>query len=71
MLLIDADLGDFRQVNIAGVDVDAKVGAFQITDDLCGQILIHIPIKPSGENTVHVKVKSRDSSGDRVNTEWI
>ena len=69
--LVDPDLRDLGQEDVAGMDVDDKVAARNIVNETGGHILIHVPVAPAREYPVHVQIEGGNSPGDRIDAKGI
>ena len=58
---VDTYLRGLPQVEIAGMYVYHKVGAFQVFDDGVGCLFRHRPVLVAGEDAVHVEVEVGDA----------
>ena len=64
-------LRDFRQVNIAGMNVQNHLGAPQILYDARRQILRHISLDIPRKQPVHIHLKRRNPAGNGVNPQRV
>ena len=71
VFFIDPNLRHLRQKNVTGMYVNTNGCSCHILHDLSGQVFVHITLDISGKDPVHIQIKSRDSTRDRIDSHRI
>ena len=69
--LIDPHLRQFHKENIAGMNIHAEISSFQVLRQSTDQRLHHRAFIIPRKDPVHIQVKHRNPSGDRINSQRV